>query len=231
MWNYFELVNPYLKDKFHLVIPALPGYDEDCPEEDFTSVKDVATRIEDWLLERGITEIAGLYGCSMGGSTVILMLASGRIKIRSAYIDGGVTPYDLPWIATRAIAVKDWCLLMIGKLGGKKLLAKAFAAGETTEHDLEYLAHVLGFMTSRTIWRTFESCNNYKMPEGTIDTSSRILYSYGDGEASERKDDIAYVARKFPQAQFRVQPNIGHGMMAANRPEDLARQITELING
>ena len=231
MWDYFELVNPYLKDQFHLVIPALPGYDENHPEEDFTSVEQVARDIEDWLLEHGKQQISGIYGCSMGGSVVILMLASGRVKISSAYIDGGITPYQLPWIVTRFIAIKDWCLLMTGKLGGRRLLAKAFAAGETTDQDLAYIERVLRFMSSRTIWRTFESCNNYAMPDGMVETDCHIIYSYGDGEAAERKDDIAYVKGKFPHAQFRIQPNIGHGMMAASRPEDLARQITDNVKG
>ena len=28
-WDYFEYVIPHLKDDYHLIIPALPGYDFD----------------------------------------------------------------------------------------------------------------------------------------------------------------------------------------------------------
>lgn len=28
MWDYFEYVRALLKDKCHIIIPALPGYDE-----------------------------------------------------------------------------------------------------------------------------------------------------------------------------------------------------------
>lgn len=28
MWDYFEYITPLLEGKFHLIIPALPGYDE-----------------------------------------------------------------------------------------------------------------------------------------------------------------------------------------------------------
>lgn len=47
MWDSFSEVIPLLEKKFHLVIPALPGYDEDSPKEDFTSIEDIAERIED----------------------------------------------------------------------------------------------------------------------------------------------------------------------------------------
>lgn len=29
MWDYFEYVIPLLENKYHLIVPALPGYDEE----------------------------------------------------------------------------------------------------------------------------------------------------------------------------------------------------------
>jgi len=37
MWDYFEYVVPHLEGTYRLVIPALPGYDEEQPG-DYTSV-------------------------------------------------------------------------------------------------------------------------------------------------------------------------------------------------
>ena len=37
MWDYFEYVIPLLDRDYHLIIPALPGYDPDC-REDFSSM-------------------------------------------------------------------------------------------------------------------------------------------------------------------------------------------------
>ena len=40
-WDYFENVIPLLQKKYHLLVPALPGYDfED--DSDFTSVEQIA---------------------------------------------------------------------------------------------------------------------------------------------------------------------------------------------
>lgn len=37
-WDYFEYVIPLLEDRYHLIVPALPGYDFEQPG-DFTSVE------------------------------------------------------------------------------------------------------------------------------------------------------------------------------------------------
>ncbi len=110
MWDYFEYVIPLLETKYHLVVPALPGYDKDS-RGDFTSVEKIASELAAWLEAHGIDNLSCIYGCSMGGSVVARFLSDNRIKTDSAVIDGGITPYRLPYIATRFIAVKDFLLI------------------------------------------------------------------------------------------------------------------------
>ena len=66
MWDYFENVIPLLKEKYHIIIPVLPGYDEENPNEDFTSVEKIADSLAKWLIRHKIRIIDILYGCSMG---------------------------------------------------------------------------------------------------------------------------------------------------------------------
>ena len=52
-WDYFEYVIPYLEKHYHLLIPALPGYDlEDSSE--FSSVEKIASELADDVLKKGI---------------------------------------------------------------------------------------------------------------------------------------------------------------------------------
>ncbi len=134
MWDYFEYVIPLLEKKYHLIVPALPGYDPD-EKSDFTSVEEISSELEDWLMRHGLSNVACLYGCSMGGSIVTRMLADNKVNIQSAIFDGGITPYQLPWIITRFIAVRDFLMIYIGKIGGAKLLEKAFCMDELSEDD------------------------------------------------------------------------------------------------
>lgn len=224
MWDYFENVTPLLKSYFHLVIPALPGYDPDS-SGDYTSVEQIASEISDWLLSHGHTEICGVYGCSMGGSIAIRMLTDRRLHIQSAMIDGGITPYQLPRILTRIIAVRDFLMIYMGKLGGIRLLEKAFSADEYSEDDLQYIADVLRMITARTVWRTFDSCNNYTMPDPVTTGCRNIEYWLAETEIKARKWDIAYMRKHFPDTKFRRFRSIGHGGLAVLQPDKFAKAV------
>ncbi len=224
MWDYFEYVIPLLQDRYHLVIPAVPGYDTESAG-DFTSVGEIAAELADWLLSRGLTEVACIYGCSMGGSMVMRFLADRRVRAECAVMDGGITPYRLPWIITRFIAVRDFLMVYLGKLGGIRLLEKAFTTDEYPEEDLQYLGQVLKFISAGTIWRTFESCNNFDMPKEIRTDCPHIEYWYAKTEEKERKWDIEYVREKLPGTVFRVFEDTGHGGLAVLKPELLVSEM------
>lgn len=228
MWDYFEYVIPLMQDDYHLIIPALPGYDEEEPGN-FTSVEEIASDLADWLLAHDLGEISCIYGCSMGGAIVARFLADNRINVRSAVMDGGITPYQLPWIVTRLIAVRDFLMIYAGKLGGIKLLEKAFSTDEYSGDDLLYIEKVLKFIRPKTIWRTFESCNNYRMPEKILTNCRKIEYWYAKAEEKDRKWDVRYIREHFPQTVFRVFEDTGHGGLAVLQPELLVSQLKRVM--
>ena len=230
MWDYFEYVIPLMEKKYHLIIPALPGYDPDV-KNDFTSVEEISAELEDRLIQNDINEVACIYGCSMGGSIVTRMLADNRLKIRSAVIDGGITPYQLPRIITRFIAIRDFLLIYTGKIGGAKLLEKAFSTDELSEEDVQYAAKVLKMISAKTIWRTFESCNNFSMPEELRTDCSRIEYWVAEKEVKDRRADVAYIKKVFPQTIFRKINNVGHGGLAPFNPQKFVRGIEGNMGG
>ena len=227
MWDYFEYVIPLLDKDFHLVIPSLPGYNPD-RKDDFTSVEEIAAEIEAWLMNHSIPEVECAYGCSMGGSIVTRMLANARIKFKNAVIDGGITPYQLPWIVTRVIAIKDFLLISAGKFGGIKLLELAFSTDKLSKEDIEYASKVLKMISYKTIWRTFDSCNNYSMPIIVREVCPNIEYWVAEEEVKDRKTDIAYIKKVFPKTRFRLIKNVGHGGLAPFKPEKFARGIRKV---
>lgn len=206
------------------MIPALPGYDPDA-SGDFTSVGQIAAELADWLTAHGYSEICGVYGCSMGGSIVIRMLTDSRIHIQSAMIDGGITPYQLPRAVTRLIAVRDFLMIMLGRLGGLRLLEKAFSADEYSADDLQYIAGVLHMISAKTVWRTFDSCNNYTMPEPVTTSCRNIEYWLAETELRARKWDIAYIRKHFPEAHFRRFCGTGHAGLAVLQPEKFRKAV------
>jgi pimeloyl-ACP methyl ester carboxylesterase len=228
MWDYFEYVIPLMQDRYHLIIPALPGYDEEL-QGDFTGVEKIASELADRLEEKGYDEVSCIYGCSMGGAIAARLLADDRVRTRSAVMDGGITPYQLPWVVTRFIAVRDFLMVYMGKLGGVRLLEKAFTSDEYSEEDLKYIEKVLESISAKTIWRTFESCNNYDMPEEIRSSCPRIEYWYAKTEEKARKWDIEYIGKHFPGTAFRVFEDIGHGGLAALKPGLLVSELERVM--
>ena len=223
-WDYFENVIPLLQEKYHLLIPALPGYDFES-DSDFTSVEQIASELNDWLIIEGHKELYAVYGCSMGGSIALMVALEQRITIKHCIMDGGITPYQLPWIVTRVIALKDYLLMMLGRAGGVALLEKVFSTDEYSKEDLQYVVDVLKHCSRKTLWRTFDSCNNYKVPKLVQNVNTQIHYWYAKNEEKERKQDIAYMKEMFPQTKFTELPNLGHGGLVLLKPELFSEMI------
>lgn len=227
-WDYFEYVIPYLEKDYHLIIPAQGGYDPD-KENDFPGVEQTAADLENWLNDNGYHDIKALYGCSMGGAVALKMTADGMLNVEHTIIDGGITPYQMPWLLTRYIAVRDTAEIAIGKMGGEKLLASMFTTDEYSDEDMKYIADVLRMMSFRTMWQTFDSCNNYDMPEGIINTGSTLTYWCAETEQKEREWDMDYVRMHFPDADIRIIDDVGHGGLATLYPEKFDRMMRDVI--
>lgn len=58
--------------------------------------------------------------------------------------------------------------------------------------------------------------------------STQIHYWYAEGEEKERKLDINYMKRKFPQTKFEVLPKLGHAGLVLLKPELFAEIIDKL---
>ncbi len=128
-----------------------------------------------------------------------------------------------------AAVMWDFFIILLGKIGGLGLLKKAFSTDEYSEKDLEYIAEVLRFMTTKTIWRSFESCNNYSMPKDMPLYKGKLEYWYGEKEEKDRSWDIKYVKNAFPNAKFFKLKNRGNASMASLYPQEMAERIISLL--
>ncbi len=226
-WDYFEYVIPLLKEQFHLLIPALPGYDlED--RSGFSSVEQIASELADDILQKGIREVKTAYGCSMGGSIVLRMAVDGKLKVKNYILDGGITPYQLPWILTRFIALRDFGMMALGKLGGEKVIVKAFSSTPYSEENLKYVAKIFRHCTYKTLWNTFDSCNNYQMPKQPMQFSGKVHYWYAEKERRARDWDLKYMKKFVPDTVFKSFAGMDHGDMALFYPERMAQELSKL---
>ena len=229
-WDYFERVIPLLEQDYHLFVPVLPGYDLS-NDSDFTSVEQIAAELAEQLLEQGVTEAAAIYGCSMGGSITLRMAVDGKLPAGHYILDGGITPYQLPWLLTRLIALRDFGMMAMGKLGGEKLMVKAFSSSDYSDEDYKYLAEILRHCSCKTLWNTFDSCNNYKMPKEVMRFKGAVHYWYGAKERKARDWDLKYMRKFVPDTEFREFPGIDHTDLAFFHPEQFVEAIRRTLEG
>jgi hypothetical protein len=164
----------------------------------------------------------------MGGSIVLRMAADGKLKAQNYVMDGGITPYQLPWILTRLIALRDFGMMALGKLGGEKMIVKAFSSSKYSEEDLKYVANIFRHCTYKTLWNTFDSCNNYQMPKKTMHFPGKIHYWYAEKERKARDWDLKYMKKYVPDTVFTCFEGMDHGDMALFYPERMAQELNRL---
>ncbi len=226
-WDYFEYVIPLLKDEYHLIIPAVDGYDIDS-DRDFVSVEKCASDISEWMISKNYASVTAAYGCSMGGSVVSCLTAENKLHIDHAVMDGGIMPYQLPYLFTRVILLRDFAVVASGKAGGEKLLLKAFTDDEYSREDISYISDVLRRASYKTLWNTFDSCNNYYLPEQK-NTSCRMHYWYAENEIMQRDWDIRFIKWYYPDIDITRVPGLGHGGLALKKPELFAQMLKDTI--
>ena len=102
-------------------------YDGHQPEYpgDFTSVEQTVDAVISYLKSCGISQLDGAYGCSMGGACLTRMLALGEMPIGRAIIDGGITPYQLPFLVRKLLLARDVLSFKMAA-NSRKVLEAAF---------------------------------------------------------------------------------------------------------
>lgn len=222
--DYFADVIDLLERDFHLIIPAVLGFDRNNPS-DFTSIEDVSLEIERWLIKNDYTRICLAYGASMGGAILAKILANKKINITTAILDGAIMPYTYPYLVTRFIALKDFLMVGSAKLLGLKIYEPILKKEGYRKKDLAYLDEILNSVSFKTIWRTFDSTNNYTLPKFISMDDTKIEYWYSIKEERERRTDISFAKNTFENISFKIFTKTGHAELALKDPQKLATEI------
>ena len=217
-----------LAKDYHVVLVSVPGFDLES-DEDFTSVEDIAKRIEDALLAEGCSRCECLYGLSMGGGIAVRMLADNRVYFRKACIDAGIAPYEYPRIITRMILLMDVFGTKLAK-HSRKLLESVMKPEDYGQDTIDDMYRVLNHMSDRTYWRAYDSTDNYSMPDVFPEIDTRIEYWYGEKEKKDRKPDIEYVRKHIPGVVFREFPGMNHGQFGT-QTEAFVKEFREMLQG
>ena len=233
-WWVFKASAEAMAADYHVFLVIADGHDEQGTT--FVSIEKNVSDAAAYLREHGIRHLDGLYGVSMGGASVIRFLATEDIKADKAIIDAGITPYPYPKFICRLIAIRDWAEMMLATKSYRimKLAAPPERWTPKGEDPEEHYRRIFEFekhhFSSKTIYNTFWSANNYFMPDPVPHIDTKIEYWYGEGEKDARRDNLAYTKKVYPQTIEREFKGLEHAELVMMFPERFYREVTRFMS-
>ena len=123
VWAFADTIT-LLSQRWHVFQVVYDGHQPEYPG-DFTSVEQTVDEVISYLKSHGVSRLGGAYGCSMGGACLTRMLALGEMPIDRAIIDGGITPYQLPFLVRKLLLARDVLSFKMAA-NSRKILEAAF---------------------------------------------------------------------------------------------------------
>ena len=231
-WAFTDSVT-LLAGDYHVMQIVYDGHGE--TGEDFISVEKTMDEVTDWLRAHSITQLDAAYGCSMGGACLTRFLALGKIPVKRAVIDAGITPYQLQLPMRGLACLRDYLGFKL-VAGSRKILEAAYPPERWTlpgcdpVEEYNALTAYLKTYSNRTIRNIFWSANNYALPPKPAKTDCRIVYWYGEEEKKARRRNIRFIRQYFPDVQTRAIPKKDHAELVMIYPQEFYRRITAFLH-
>ena len=233
VWAFGDTI-ALLAQRRHVFQVVFDGHQPEYPG-DFTSVEQTVDEVTAYLKSHGVDRLDAAYGCSLGGACLTRFLALGEVPVRRAIIDGGITPYQMPYPLRRLHLAVDVLSFKMAA-NSRKILEAAFPPerftlpGRDSVKEYDAIAAYLKTYSDRTIRNLFWSGPNYALPEVPAKHSTKISYWSGADDKKERKYSIRFIRRYFPQIQLREFPDMAHAELVMIHPEEFCRYAEAFLD-
>lgn len=213
---------------YHVVLVAYDGFNPDEPETEFRSVRDEARRLGDYIVEHDGGKIDILYGVSYGTFVLMDVLADDRLTVTTAIADGMPT-MDYADIKNPVLQnvylffLTGFAYWLIGRAGPlrRKIVCKMMDRSEASFDSIVY---------KDATWRSWvnqDKCMIGRHRDFELFKRTDLYVWHGTRSSTERKlarhikawQDKGYVFT------YKVFPNMGHGTLAGEHPEQFSQEV------
>lgn len=222
-----------LAQNYQVYAVAADGHDPEHPG-DFISVEKTVEDMTAELKRRGVTNLYGAYGLSMGGAIVLRFLMTSGIPVEKAVLDGAILPYTYPKWICKLILAKDF--LLMRSLTRSRTLLELVAPpeqytpkGHDPKQEYDDLMDFYKTYSNTTIKNVFWSANNYKLPHPALPLDTEIVYWYGEKEKHARRGDMAYLKNYVSGVSFTQISGKEHGELLMVFPEEWYVHVSEFL--
>ena len=234
VWVFEETIT-LLSRTWHVFQVVFDGHQPEDPG-DFISVEQTVDEVTAWMKDHGVARLDAAYGCSLGGACLTRFLVLGQIPVDRAIIDGGITPYPFPYLMRKLILARDVLAFRI-VAKSRRVLEMAFPPerftlpGRDPVEEYDAMEAYLKTYSDRTIRNVFWSGNNYALPETPAVGGTKIVYWYGEDEKKDRRGNIRFIRRYFPEIAFREFPKMAHAELVIVHPAEFCQDAEQFLTG
>lgn len=225
-WQMWEPYGEHFRDRYHVLVPVLPGHDPRQPEE-FISFGKSAEEIENFCREIGKTEILAVYAISMGGVQASVLMERKQLQIRKLIMESSpLLPFSkaMAWLMTRMY------LDLTHKTQQRDEKTLKNARDFMGERNYPQFLEVLDRMTDTTLKAYLDQVYPYQIPEDLDFSHTELWYFYG-GKPQEKpfKKVAVYLKKHDPEAETKCFPGMGHCEGIIKDPESRFRDLEKIF--
>ena len=204
-----NLMQPHLKGEYHIIAPDQGGHGK---AGGYRSAEEEYQTLRAFLLETGCTEIALVYGASLGVAVAYRLFFDPAFHVARAWFDGVAL--------ARNAGFAEWFMKRMFR-SRKKKLAKTHAEASPS------LVKMYGYDFARMMTKNFEritisdidaicrACCHYDLRRLTDEEQKKLHLDFGEKDFDWTYSKKA-VPRYMPKAELVIRPGYQHcGYMAA----------------
>ena len=221
-WNYREAAKALSSD-YHVILPILDGHAGS--DADFTSIENQASEIIRLIDTRLGGKVLLLGGLSLGGQTVLEMLAQRKNICQFALIESALV---IPSRLTHTMIKPAFgsCFGLIRHQWFSKLQFRSLKIKKELFED--YYRDTCSITKTNMI--AFLQANSlYAIKPSIADCGAKAFVLVGQHENHAIKKSAAIIHKAIPGSKMQVLPRMHHGTFSLNHADAYAKAIRQII--
>ena len=221
-WNYREAAQK-LAEQYHVVLPVLDGHaDSDTP---FSTIEENAASLISYIDTYFGGQVLALGGLSLGGQIAVEMLSQRKDICRYALLESAlVKPMKLTHalmeptfgMSYGLIKQKWFAKVQADFLGIPKALFDDYYRDTCAISKADMIA----FLKANSI---------YTIKSGLSETKAKVKIAAGAKEQKNMRDSAVLLNQAIPGSSMEILPELRHGDLSLNKPEQHAKMLTDWI--
>ena len=221
-WNYRDVVQR-LAVQYHVVLPVLDGHaDSDAP---FTTIEENAAKLISYIDSHFDGQVLAIGGLSLGGQVAVEMLSQRKDICQYALLESTLVK---PMKLTAALIGPTFGMSygLVKQKWFAKLQADYLGIPKALFDD--YYRDTCKISTADMI--AFLKANSlYTIKPSLSETEAKVKIVAGAKEQKNIRDSAKLLHQVIPGSSLEILPDLRHGDLSINHPQNYVRMITEWI--